>query len=155
MFGLTFEKLFLIALVAVLVIGPSRLPEYTRQLTQWLRSIADIVREGRAEAERDLGISMTRAEWEALDPRQYNPRRIVQEALAPATEESPTDPMTDPRVDEAAHVRPGQQYIVSGTASHPRRVLIASLPRDDPRRLAAETTDDVEPDDEAVVGVAP
>ena len=124
MFGLTFEKLFLVAIVAGLVIGPQRLPIYTHRLAELIRSVRSFV-----------DASKARADLEALDVRQYDPRRIVREAL---TEPATTQPADEADLEEqASRVRPGQKYLVTGGSAHPRRILIDSLPEDDPRRLAA------------------
>lgn len=138
MFGLSFEKLFLVALIAGLVIGPQRLPIFAHRLADMIRSFRSFVDASKARAESEIGIS--REELEALDVRQYDPRRIVRDALADAPEVSTEDsPEERARIvaEEARRVRPGQKYLVTGGSAHPRRILIASLPEDDPRRLAA------------------
>ncbi|OIJ23869.1 Sec-independent protein translocase subunit TatA/TatB [Nocardioides luteus] len=140
MFGLSIEKLFLVAVIAGLVIGPQRLPIHAHRLAELIRSFRGFVEAAKARAATEIGIS--HAELEALDVRRYDPRRVVREALAdtPAAAAEPTD---DPEararsvVEEASRVRPGQKYLVTGGSAHPRRILIASLPEDDPRRLAA------------------
>lgn len=141
MFGLTFEKLFLVAVIAGVVLGPHRLPGYAHQLARSLRALRNLVDTTRSEAEREMGVSLHRTDWEAMDLRQYDPRRIVSDALRdPAP--SPAPPrtvITDEMIDEARRVRPGQKYLVTGTAAHPRRILLESLPDDDPRRIAART----------------
>lgn len=152
MFGLTVDKLLLIAVLAGVLIGPSRLPAYTRQFADAVRSFRRFVEVSRARAEEDMGISLTRAEWEALNPRQYDPRHLMREALtepAPQSDQAalrsdqPTSPAAsdapvDGRLEQAATIRPGQKYLAIGSAAHPRRILLASLPEDDPRRIAAE-----------------
>lgn len=136
MFGLTFEKLFIVAVIAGVVIGPQRLPVYAHRLGEWIRAVRAYVESSRAHAEADLGVPLTREQWQSLDLRQYHPRRIVQDALAEAPAPDPhAEP--DPRLAEAARIRPGQQYLVTGSAAHPRRVRIDTLADDDPRRLAA------------------
>ena len=134
MFGLTFEKLLLVAVLAGLLIGPRRLPEYAHRLAETVRAVRRVLEDSRTAAHQDLGVPLAREEWEALDLRQYDPRRIVREALStPAA--TPQDPDL---LAQAARVRPGQEYLVTGSAAHPRRVRIAALPADDPRRRAAE-----------------
>lgn len=140
MLGLTLDKVLLVAILAGVLIGPTRLPAYTRQFAGMVRSFRDFLEVTRARAEEDL--HLTREEWEALDPRRYDPRHVVREAFTrPAhTEyvEEPVEEAPDPRIAEAADIRPGQKYLVSGPAAHPIRILIASLPPDDPRRIAAD-----------------
>ncbi|MFT4051019.1 MAG: hypothetical protein QM677_02075 [Microbacterium sp.] len=220
MFGLTLEKLVLVAIFAGIVLGPQRLASYTRRLSDTVRSLRAFVEATRRRAEQDLGVPLTRAEWEELDLRQYDPRRVVREALAdgviapsPAAATTPSagaggvavpdrgetavadgasaaletdaavavapaasaepaalervaalagnaaDAPASPLSADAAsgespsssaepavrrsyegldRVRPGQKYLVLGDSAHPRRILLASLPADDPRRLVAE-----------------
>jgi sec-independent protein translocase protein TatB len=138
MFGLSFEKLFLVAIIAGLVLGPHRLPGYAQQLGQYVRNLRDFVDATRSAAERDMGIPLQRTEWESFDLRQYDPRRIVSDALQESDTEPPKIPVTQYVLDEASRVRPGQKYLITGTSSHPRRTPIDSLPTDDPRRIAAQ-----------------
>lgn len=143
MFGLTLEKLVVVALVAGLVLGPQRLQEYAHSLARTIRTFRDVVQRERIRAEADLGIPLDRTAWDSLDLRQYDPRRIVRDAL-----EEPVRPSegesdrsfaeTEQLIAAAAHIRPGQRYLVTGDAAHPRRIRIDSLPVDDPRRVAAE-----------------
>ncbi|MBZ5738618.1 hypothetical protein [Nocardioides mangrovi] len=147
MFGLTFEKLFLVAIIAGVVIGPQRLPVYAAKLAETIRALRGFVEDSRTRAETELGV--TRAEWESLDLRQYDPRRVVRDALREPPAAAATDPEPEPDEEadapldaallaEASRVRPGQQYVVTGSAAHPRRVRIDALPADDPRRVAAQ-----------------
>lgn len=139
MFGLSFEKLFLVAIIAGLVLGPHRLPGYAHQLGQYVRNLRNFVDATRSAAERDMGISLQRTEWESLDLRQYDPRRIVSDALRESPARPPEIAVTQELLDEASRVRPGQKYLITGTSSHPRRISVDSLPVDDPRRIAAQS----------------
>lgn len=143
MFGLTFEKLFLVAIIAGFVLGPQRLPGYAHRLGRAVRTLRNFVDSTRSTAEAEMGVPLRRSEWESLDLRQYDPRRIVADALREndTPQENDTATPTDPDLAaEAARVRPGQKYLITGPSSHPRRVLIESLPENDPRRLAAEAS---------------
>lgn len=80
-FGLTIEKILLIGLVAALILGPERLPRYAEAfagLARRARGFADAAR-ARVRAETDG--ELDDFDWRTLDPRQYDPRRIVREAL--------------------------------------------------------------------------
>lgn len=147
MFGLTFEKLFLVAIIAGVVIGPERLPLYAHKLGETVRALRGLVETSRAQVEAEMGVPLQREQWESLDLRQYDPRRIVREAL-----EEPVTPSADQAAieEEARRVRPGQTYLVTGSAAHPRRTLIASLPADDPRRIAAEADEPEDRPEDAV-----
>lgn len=80
-FGLTIEKLLLIGIIAVFLIGPDRLPGYTAQFARLIRSMRDMARGAKDRMRDELGPDFDEVEWKKLDPRQYDPRRIIREAL--------------------------------------------------------------------------
>lgn len=88
-FGLTIEKLFLIGLVALLVVGPDRLPGYAAQLARLVKKLRDMARGAETRLKDEFGSDVDLQELKKLDPRQYDPRRIIRDALieppAPAT----------------------------------------------------------------------
>lgn len=55
MFDVGFTELVLIGLVALLVVGPERLPELVRTTGRWLGRAQRLARELRTELERDVG----------------------------------------------------------------------------------------------------
>ena len=79
--GLTFEKLLLIGLIAVLLIGPDRLPMYAAQFGRLVRSLRDMASGAKDRMREEMGPDYDDIDWKKLDPRQYDPRRIVREAL--------------------------------------------------------------------------
>ena len=87
--GLTFEKLLLIGLIAVILIGPDRLPGYAAQFGRLIRSLRDMANGAKNRLRDEMGPDYDDVDWTKLDPRQYDPRRIIREALtdelAPAT----------------------------------------------------------------------
>lgn len=84
-FGLTIEKLLLIGIIAVFLIGPDRLPAYSAQFARLVRSLRDMARGAKDRMRDELGPDFDELEWKKLDPRQYDPRRIIREALAEDT----------------------------------------------------------------------
>lgn len=81
MFGLSAEKLLILALLAVLIIGPERLPYYSKQLGEWVRKGKRMFDNAQVQLKSELGEDFQDVDWKKLDPRQYDPRRIVREAL--------------------------------------------------------------------------
>lgn len=81
-FGLTFEKLFIIAIIAVILLGPDRLPYYASQLARLVRSLKNMATGARERMREEMGPEFDEIDWKKLDPRQYDPRRIIREALA-------------------------------------------------------------------------
>lgn len=80
-FGLTFEKLLLIGLIAVILIGPDRLPGYAAQFGRLIRSLRDMANGAKDRMREEMGPDYDDVDWKKLDPRQYDPRRIIREAL--------------------------------------------------------------------------
>jgi sec-independent protein translocase protein TatB len=81
-FGLSFEKLFVIAIIAVILLGPERLPYYASQLAKLVRAMRDLANGAKERMREEMGPDFDEVDWKKLDPRQYDPRRIIREALA-------------------------------------------------------------------------
>ncbi len=81
MFGVNGWEFILLAVIAVFVLGPDRLPDYAAKLARGIRK-ARVMAEGAKDQLRDqLGPEYEDINWRQYDPRQYDPRRIVREAL--------------------------------------------------------------------------
>lgn len=80
-FGLTIEKLLLIGLIAILVVGPDRLPGYAAQFARLITRLRDMARGAETRLKDEFGDDIGLAELKKLDPRQYDPRRIIRDAL--------------------------------------------------------------------------
>ena len=81
MFGINGSEFLIIVLVAVIVVGPQRLPEYTRKLTQMVRQLRVFLDNARSQIAEEVGPEMADLDLSSLDPRQYDPRKIVRDAL--------------------------------------------------------------------------
>jgi Sec-independent protein translocase protein TatA len=81
MFGLTFEKLLLVGVIAVFVLGPERLPSYAAKLAQLVRTVRTMANGAKERMRDEMGPEFDEVDWKKLDPRQYDPRRIIREAL--------------------------------------------------------------------------
>ena len=80
-FGLTIEKLLLIGLVAALILGPERLPKYAEALAGLTKRVREWVSVAKTRMRDEMGEDFDEVDWRTLDPRQYDPRRIIREAL--------------------------------------------------------------------------
>ncbi|KQQ65019.1 twin-arginine translocase TatA/TatE family subunit [Microbacterium sp. Leaf320] len=140
MFGLTIEKLFLVALLAAVIIGPRRLPEYARMLGGLIRRLTVLAGDATRRAEQETGVATIRQDWRALDPRQYDPRRIIREAWAEAEIAEVAAPRGEASVDDAAAPAgtgaPAGTWVVAGSSGHPRRVWVPA--ETDPRPVDAD-----------------
>jgi len=98
-FGLTIEKLLLILVIAAVLLGPERLPEVASQLarfTKWLRSFVAGTKD---RVKEEMGDDFDEVDWSQLDPRRYDPRRIIADALldSPAPAATTTGVIADRR----------------------------------------------------------
>ncbi|WJL95935.1 Sec-independent protein translocase TatB [Microbacterium sp. ET2] len=80
-FGITIEKLLLIGVIAALLIGPERLPRYAESLARFTRRTRDFLQGAKTRVRDEMGSDFDDVDWRSLDPRQYDPRRIIREAL--------------------------------------------------------------------------
>lgn len=75
-------ELLLLIVLALVILGPDKLPTYAAKLAQFVRSARDLAEGAKVQIKEELGPGFEDVDWGALDPRQYDPRRIVREALA-------------------------------------------------------------------------
>lgn len=94
MFNMNGGELLLLGLLAVLLLGPNRLPEYAAKLAQLVRSLRDLAEGAKGQLRQEMGPAFDDIDWQQLDPRQYDPRRIVREALTtPGPEQKRAEPV--------------------------------------------------------------
>ncbi|UCR89050.1 Sec-independent protein translocase family protein [Mycetocola spongiae] len=79
--GLTFDKLLIIGVLAAFLVGPEKLPGLASQLARLVRSLRDMATGAKDRLKDDMGPEYNEVDWQKLDPRQYDPRRIIREAL--------------------------------------------------------------------------
>ena len=80
-FGLTFEKLLLIGVIAAVIIGPERLPKAAETFAGFVRKAGEYLRDTKSRMRDEIGPEIDDVDWRKLDPRQYDPRRIIRDAL--------------------------------------------------------------------------
>ena len=85
MFGINGWEIVLLALIAVFVLGPERLPEYAQKLAQMIKKARVMAEGAKGQLKDQLGPDYEDINWRQYDPRQYDPRRIVREALMDPT----------------------------------------------------------------------
>lgn len=79
--GLTFEKLLVILVIAMFVLGPERLPVYAKKLGELVRNVRRMATGAKDRLKEEMGPEFDDVDWQQLDPRQYDPRRIIRDAL--------------------------------------------------------------------------
>ena len=76
--------------LAVVILGPERLPEYAAKLGRLVRQARAMAEGAKGQLREQMGPEFDDIDWRQYDPRQYDPRRIVREALL-----DPTPPEAD------------------------------------------------------------
>ncbi len=104
MFGIGLPELAVILVVAVLVFGPDRLPEFARQAGKFIRQVRTFATSARDDIRSELGPDFADFELTDLDPR-----RAVRKYVSDVWDES-----ADGDDDGATSRRPGQQPLETG-----------------------------------------
>lgn len=115
MFGINGWELVIILVIAMLVIGPERLPVYAEQLGSLVRRGRDLLQNAKARVDDELGPEFSDVDWSKLDPRQYDPRKIVRDALM---DDGPPSASARTAAAQAA-MRNGTPAPAAGTVAEP------------------------------------
>ena len=97
MFGINGGELIVLLVVALDVLGPERLPQYAEQLAHLVKSVRRFAKGAQAQMREELGPEFDEIDWQELDPRQYDPRRIVRDALSDVWDDEPAPAKKDER----------------------------------------------------------
>ena len=98
MFGIGLPELAVIVVVAVIVFGPDRLPDFARQAGRFVRQVRRFTQSARDDIRSELGPEF--ADFEITD---LDPRRAVRKYIQDAWDEDDDEP-----------VRAGQQPLADG-----------------------------------------
>jgi sec-independent protein translocase protein TatB len=80
MFGIGLPEMAVVALVAILVFGPDRIPELAKQAGQMVRKMRNLANNARDELRGELGSEFDNLDWRDLNPREFV-RRQIREAM--------------------------------------------------------------------------
>lgn len=105
-------ELLLLVLLALIVLGPERLPGYAAKLAQAVRNLRDLAEGAKSQIKDEMGPAFDDINWRQLDPRQYDPRRIVREALS-----GPSVPPDDAEALETEASAGGSMVAAAGPGS--------------------------------------
>ncbi|MGO1183728.1 MAG: twin-arginine translocase TatA/TatE family subunit [Micrococcaceae bacterium] len=81
-FGINGGELIVLIVLALLLLGPEKIPEYTRALGDWVRKLRRMAEGAKEQFKEETGTDFDEVDWQRYDPRQYDPRRIIRDALA-------------------------------------------------------------------------
>jgi sec-independent protein translocase protein TatB len=130
--GINGPEFLLLLIIGLLVIGPSRLPEYTQKLANVVKEVRRMASGAREQIKEEVGIDIDDVDWKKYDPRQYDPRRIIREALL----EDDTKPVS---AGAPAVVAAAAGAAAPAVAQRPVRA-VERLPEGEPAPFDAEAT---------------
>ena len=108
MLGINGWEFLILIVLAVVILGPERLPEYAAKLAQGVRKLRVMAEGAKVTLKDQLGPEYQDINWRQYDPRQYDHRRIVREALA-----EPLDYVSQPFKELADEARTVRDDVVS------------------------------------------
>jgi sec-independent protein translocase protein TatB len=91
-FGVGLPEFLVIFVVAILVFGPDRLPEFARQAGRLVRQVRHFTQAARDDLRSELGPEFADLELTDLDPRQIVRKHIL-EAMDEEEAEAPSVPV--------------------------------------------------------------
>lgn len=109
----------MLLLVVIVVVGPRRLPEYTRRLTRLVRQLRLFLDNAKEQIAQEVGPELGELNLEDLNPRNYDPRKIVRDALGEDLDAIRRDLSTPFRSAASTAVRTGDEVVAAarGTKS--------------------------------------
>ena len=78
MMGIGFAEFMVIGVIALLVFGPDRLPEFARQAGRMVRQVRTLSRQARDDIRSELGPEYADFELTDLDPRRAIRKHIIE-----------------------------------------------------------------------------
>ncbi len=110
------DELIVVLVIAMVVIGPQRMPEYAAKLARGIRQLRLMADGARAQLKEQMGPEFEDVNWRQYDPRQYDPRKIVRDALR-----EPLEQAWNPVAQELTSVRESAKGIGASGAGSPDR----------------------------------
>ncbi|BDM20606.1 Sec-independent protein translocase protein TatB [Pseudomonas sp. NPDC089428] len=108
MFGISFSELLLVGLVALLVLGPERLPGAARTAGLWIGRLKRSFNAIKMEVEREIGADDIRRQLhnEHILQMEEEAKRILNPQIPPAPSPTATQPAAAPTATPVAPVTP-------------------------------------------------
>ncbi|MFT4186670.1 MAG: hypothetical protein QM613_05535 [Micrococcaceae bacterium] len=83
MFGINGTEFMILIFIAIFIVGPDRMPKYAKDLAHYIRKIREMSESAKSQIKDEMGEdSISMADIKKFDPRQYDPRKIIKEALS-------------------------------------------------------------------------
>ena len=86
-FGINGGELIVLVVLALMLLGPEKIPQYLRTLREWIHKARVFAEGAKDQFKEETGTDFDEVDWQKYDPRQYDPRRVIREALSEPIEE--------------------------------------------------------------------
>lgn len=110
--GFNIYEIFILIGLALVLLGPERLPQYAQSLARWVKKARHWADDAKVRFKEETGADFDDVDWQKYDPRQYDPRRIIREALADELDDvSLTGPSRKSLQTQRSATRPGEKSV--------------------------------------------
>jgi sec-independent protein translocase protein TatB len=106
MFDIGLPEFAVLAIAAVFIFGPDKLPDLARQAGRMVRTLREFASNARSELNKELGTNFS-----DLDLADLNPRTLVQKHVLGSFDD---DDDADVAVSSTRDLRPGHRPLVPG-----------------------------------------
>ncbi|RAX46255.1 Sec-independent protein translocase TatB [Arthrobacter sp. AQ5-05] len=98
--GINGSELLVLAVLAVVILGPEKLPEYAAQLARLVKELRRMATGAKEQLREEVGDDIADMDWRKLDPRQYDPRKIIKDALLEDFEDAVSAVKQSPAIEQ-------------------------------------------------------
>jgi len=109
-----------LAVLAVLILGPDKLPAYAQQLARLVKEVRRMAAGAKEQLREEVGDEIADIDWRKLDPRQYDPRKIIKDALLEDFDDAITAAKESPRpaaAQRSVAIRQAERQLEPGEAA--------------------------------------
>ena len=145
MFEVGFSELLLISVIALIVLGPERLPKLVGQVGRWVGKARAMARQFREQLESEVNLdelTKTPAKTHSTPtyppPGEAPPNEPVDQAQSDSLATAHLTPEEQHAVDTQHHDTPDYPYAEPGSASHPEGDVYGGTPAPEPERILSE-----------------
>ena len=93
-FDIGLGEMFALAVLAMFLVGPERLPKVASEAAKWVKKIRELANSATAELKENLGPG-----FEDLQPKDLNPKTFVKKQISELLDEE--NPKTQPKASKA------------------------------------------------------
>ena len=115
MFDLSFTKLLVLAVIALIVFGPNELPRLARQVGRALRDLRQIAEGAKADLREGLGPEFQDFDFDDLNPKRFVQKHLFEDPAPSAAGDAPVGTMA--AVKDVATVSSVASGLTAGDAA--------------------------------------